>query len=383
MMFGTLNRLFSSRRSGKAKTTTGEADYCAFTLMQAGVVKLWPRRWFLAFVVLAAPLIPPTASAGLVAWDVDPTNSYIRLTIPDQDIVVPDIGTVKLLIRDASSTSQWTDAGGRRAALDGAIATDYIDGVSISFLGGSHNLYALETTSLRPNPADWTAATTNYTGTSTALAALGGRVRGTYIVIILPVTFDAAFLAFRSLKLDITNAMTGPIAITNGTFANNTTRCGIASALVDADGLQVLDFGQPIPDVLHAQLDPVVQPNAAGGTITNTGGLNRKLTYTISIPKLSFDLSGTIVTGSAAGLIVASAVIPAPPPPPTLSAWRQGSDLVLAWPTNATGFLLEYATNLPATTWTAASPPPVVVNGENVVTNAIRGDSAFYRLRKP
>ena len=63
------------------------------------------------------------------------------------------------------------------------IATDYMDGTSITFLGGSHNLYALETTSLRPNPADWSAATTNYTGTSTALAALGGRVRGTYIIL--------------------------------------------------------------------------------------------------------------------------------------------------------------------------------------------------------
>jgi hypothetical protein len=310
---------------------------------------------------------------------VDPTNSYIRLTIPDQDVAVPSIGTVKLLIRDASSTTQWTDAGGRRAALDGTIATDYNDGVSIRFLGGSHNLYALEATSLRPNPADWSAATTNYTGTSTALAALGGRVRGTFIL-----TFDAAYLAFRSVRFDITNATTGPIAITSGSFAGNTTRCGISSALVDADGLELpLGLGQPIPDVLHAQLDPVVEPNSAGGTITDLGGLNRKLAYTINVPNLAFDLSGTIVTGSAAGLVVASAVIPAPPSPPTLSVRRQGSEIVLAWPTNATGFLLEYATNLPATSWMTASPPPVTVNGENVVTNATTRAAAFYRLRKP
>ena len=172
--------------------------------------------------------------------------------------------------------------------------------------------------------------------------------------------------------------MTGPIAITSGTFAANTTRCGIASALVDADGLELpLGLGQPIPDVLHGQLDPIVEPNAAGGTITNPGGLNRKLTYTINIPNLSFDLSGTIVTGSAAGLIVAYAVIPAPPPPPTLSARRQGGELVLAWPTNTTGFLLEYATNLPATNWVPASPLPVVANGENVVTNAIDALARF------
>jgi len=343
-------------------------------------VKLAPRLWFPVLAFVAARLISQTASAGVVTWDVDPTNSYIQLTIPDQTIAVTNIGNVTLRMRDAGSTTQWTDAGGRRASLDGEIATDYLDGASITFLGGLHNLYALETTSLRPNPADWSAATTNYTGTSTALAALGGRVRGTYLF----VTFDAAFIAFRSVQLDIANAITGPIAITNGTFATNTTHCGIASALADVDGLELpLGLGQPIPDVLHGQLAPIVQPNAAGGTITNLGGLNRKLTYPINIPNLSLNLGGTVVTGSAAGLIVAYAVIPAPPPPPTLSARRQGGELVLAWPTNTTGFLLNYATNLPATNWMPAAPLPAVVNGENVVTNALTGGAVFYRLQKP
>lgn len=346
-------------------------------------MQLAPGLLFLAFAFVAVSLLSQTARAGVVTWDVDPTNSYIRLTIPDQVLAVTNVGNVTFQMRDASSTTQWTDAGGRRAALDGEIATDYVDGTSITFLGGSHNLYAIETTSLRPNPADWNAATTNYAGTSTALAALGGRVRGTYVVIILPVTFDAAFIAFRSVQLDITNSVTGPIAITNGRFATNTTRCGIATALADVDGLELPSgLGQPIPDVLHGPLDPIVQPNAGGGTITNLGGLNRKLTYTINMPNLSMDLSGTVVTGSAAGLIVAYAVIPAPPPP-TLSARRQGGELVLAWPTNATGFLLEYATNLPATNWMPALPLPVVTNGDYVVTNAITGGASFYRLHKP
>ncbi len=341
------------------------------------VVKLSPLLLYLALAFMAARLISQTVSAGVVAWDVDPTNSYIRLTIPDQAIAVTNVGNVTLQMRDASSTSQWTDAGGRRASLDGEIVTDYTDGSAITFLGGSNAIYALETTSLRPNPADWSAATTNYTGTSTAPAALGGRVRGNYLL-----TFDAAFVAFRSVQLDLSNAVAGPIAIADGTFAPNTTRCGIGSALTDVDGLALpLNLGQPIPDLLHGQLDPVVQQNAAGGTITNLGGLNRKLTYTINLPNLSFDLGGTIVTGSAAGLIVAYAVVPAPPSP-TLTVRREGGELVLTWPTNAMGFRLEYATNLPATNWMAASPLPVVVNGENVVTNVFTGGAAFYRLQQ-
>jgi hypothetical protein len=350
------------------------------TSIQKKVVGLAPRLWFLAFALAAAPLILQTASAGVVTWDVDRTNSYIRLTIPDQSLAVTNLGNVTLRMRDASSTSQWTDAGGRRAPLDGRVATDYLDGTSITFLSGSHDLYAIDTTSLRPNPAEWNAATSNYTGTSTAPAALGGRVRGTYTIL----TFDAAFLAFRSVQLDITNTVTGPIVITDGTFAANSTRCGITSALVDVDGLELpLGLGQPIPDVLHGQLHPIVQQNAAGGTISNLGGLNRKLTYTISIPNLSIDLNGMVVAGSAAGLIVAYAVIPAPPLPPTLSARRQGASLVLAWPTNTTGFLLKYATNLPTTNWMPATPLPVIANGENVVTNAFTGGPVFYRLQKP
>lgn len=294
-----------------------------------------------------------------VVWDVDPTNSYIRLTIPDQILNVPGVGDVTVRMRDANNANQWTDAGGRRAALDGELVTDYVDGASISFHGGAHNLYAVENANLRPNPAAWNVATTNYTNTTTAPAALGARARGTFSFL----TFDLAFLAFRQARLDIADAVSGPLVLTNGAFATNTTLCGIATALVDVDGLELpLSLGQPIPDVLGGELDPLVEPNIGGGTVTNLGGLNRRLTYTINIPHLAIDFSGTIVTGSVAGLVVAHAVIPAPVTPPLLSARKVGSNIVLAWPTNAVGFSLLYATNLPATAWLPASPAPVIAN---------------------
>lgn len=337
------------------------------------------RRWLRRALLATLALIALPAAAEIVKWDVDPAASYLRLTIPDQGVNVTNVGNITIRMRDANSTTQWTDAGGRRAAIDGEIATDYVDGTAITFLGGTHNLFAIEGTSLRPNPADWSAATTNYIGTSTAPAALGGRVRGTYLL-----TFDAAFLAFRSVKLDLTNVFAGAIAITNGAFAGGTTQCGIATALVDADGLELpLGLGQPIPDVLHGELPPLVQTNVAGGTITNLGGLNRQLTYTINLPYLAFDLSGTVVTGSAAGLVVATAVLPVPTPPPTLSVRRQPGEVVLSWPTNATGFALEYATNQPAAQWLPALPSPVIANAQFVVTNRTPRAAAFYRLRKP
>ena len=67
--------------------------------------------------------------------------------------------------------------------------------------------------------------------------------------------------------------------------------------------------------------------------------------------------------------------------PPILVASHQGSNIVLFWPTNAVGFTLEYATNLPPTSWTAATPAPVIANGQYAVTNTTSGRGKFYRLR--
>jgi hypothetical protein len=53
----------------------------------------------------------------------------------------------------------------------------------------------------------------------------------------------------------------------------------------------------------------------------------------------------------------------------------------LTWPTNAAGFTLQFTTNLGSSAvWTTNSPAPVVVNGQNTVTNPISGAQQFYRL---
>ena len=47
------------------------------------------------------------------------------------------------------------------------------------------------------------------------------------------------------------------------------------------------------------------------------------------------------------------------------------------------GFVLEYATNLRSVSWTPASPEPVIVGGQNVVTDTMTSAARFYRLKKP
>jgi len=57
----------------------------------------------------------------------------------------------------------------------------------------------------------------------------------------------------------------------------------------------------------------------------------------------------------------------------------------LSWLTNVagfdyTGFTLQSATNLSSPVWSTNSPAPVIVNGQNTVTNPISGTPKFYRL---
>jgi hypothetical protein len=69
---------------------------------------------------------------------------------------------------------------------------------------------------------------------------------------------------------------------------------------------------------------------------------------------------------------------------PTLEAQQQGNDLVLRWPASFAGYSLTATTNLgDAAVWSDVTPPPTVVNGTNVVTNAVSGERKFYRLLHP
>ena len=66
---------------------------------------------------------------------------------------------------------------------------------------------------------------------------------------------------------------------------------------------------------------------------------------------------------------------------PQLTIMRSGENVVLRWATNAAGFTLQSTTNLVSTAvWATVSPEPVLVNGQNAVTNAISGSGKFYRL---
>lgn len=66
-----------------------------------------------------------------------------------------------------------------------------------------------------------------------------------------------------------------------------------------------------------------------------------------------------------------------PESPPTLSYSLAGTQLTLSWPTDVTGFILEYAESLPASSWTPVSG---VVNNQVTVSASI--GRRFFRLSK-
>jgi uncharacterized repeat protein (TIGR03803 family) len=66
---------------------------------------------------------------------------------------------------------------------------------------------------------------------------------------------------------------------------------------------------------------------------------------------------------------------------PELTIMPSGTNVILTWPTNATGFKLQSATNLVSpVVWNPVSPGPVIVNGLFAVTNPASEAQLFYRL---
>ena len=105
-----------------------------------------------------------------------------------------------------------------------------------------------------------------------------------------------------------------------------------------------------------------------------------------SEPEAGLILSANTLFGTTAGGgnsgngTVFSLTLPAVP---KLTIIPAGTNVILAWPTNTTAFTLQSTTNLVSSThWSSVFPTPVVMNGQNIVTNSISGEQIFYRLSR-
>ena len=168
-----------------------------------------------------------------------------------------------------------------------------------------------------------------------------------------------------------------PFTLTWNTFSNGTSADWILLlvTLNPAFNFQTPFFGQPgalggtatsftIP---AGTLQPNTNYNADlvfyHGTVTSNGS---SVSEAFIATATGFNLSTT--AGSTA---------------PRLTLSRAGTNVAVFWPTNATGFALEFATNLVSPVWSSNLPASTVVSTNNVVTNAISGTKRFFRLVGP
>lgn len=127
-----------------------------------------------------------------------------------------------------------------------------------------------------------------------------------------------------------------------------------------AGGLQILP-GFPLPGFGEALTE-------SGGTFAATtlgvGGCAETGSFTLTI---SWNIQPEISGGTNSV--------------PRLEIIRSGTNIVLFWPTNATGFVPQSKTNLNATNaWNNVTNIPAVVGATNYITNSITGSTLFYRL---
>jgi hypothetical protein len=72
------------------------------------------------------------------------------------------------------------------------------------------------------------------------------------------------------------------------------------------------------------------------------------------------------------------------PPLPSLVMTCSSHNVILSWPTDATGFALVENSDWVTTNWGAVMIPPLVTNGQyQVVLPILSAGSRFYRLQSP
>jgi len=90
------------------------------------------------------------------------------------------------------------------------------------------------------------------------------------------------------------------------------------------------------------------------------------------------DASNNSATDSGAAYVFPSQNLPV-----QVTIARSDQSVTLSWPVQATNYVLEAATSLPAVSWEAVTNAATVGATERSVQTPIMGGSRFFRLRRP
>jgi hypothetical protein len=103
--------------------------------------------------------------------------------------------------------------------------------------------------------------------------------------------------------------------------------------------------------------------------------------FVTGLNTLDFYANNGGTAANPTGLRVDNLVLSGATVPPPLTNTRSGSDIRIAWPASATGFVLEETTALPGG-WGVSSAQVTVQGNENVAVITPIGIAKFFRLRK-
>jgi len=185
---------------------------------------------------------------------------------------------------------------------------------------------------------------------------------------------DNLFVTSGGNILEFTNG----VATEMGTFASGLSPVALAfdragNLFVSSGGTTILEFTNGVATEMGTFASGLNDPvglafDRAGNLFVTSGGNILEFTNGVATEM------GTFATGLSYGGYLAFQ------PPPALAIVLSGPNVVLTWPTNVTGNL-QFTTNLVSSAaWNTNLPPPVVVNGQNAVTNPITGSQMFFRL---
>ena len=162
-----------------------------------------------------------------------------------------------------------------------------------------------------------------------------------------PASIMTNLIGFQTVSTNFTYEF--PAGTTN-TFTNSYTFTGSMN-------IGLTNVILKLPD---GTVTPLTSANAAGLGQVMTSGTNVQVNYDFIPGRCSICL-----------------------PRPQLAIISAGANVILTWPTNVSGFALETATNLVSPiVWKTNLTAPVVISGENVVTNPISDTQQFYRLKQ-